>query len=176
MGEAKRRAASRARGAPPAGAAYPGEDWETSHPTAVVPGKTCGTCTACCTVLGIPELKKPAWQQCSHLATGADGVGCKIYAQRPSSCRKFICGWLLDPNMGPDLKPENCHVVFYQLNEQHIVGCCDANHPQAWRAPNVLAFVHQLARSLGPHRKVILNEKGQTWLVKEDAVVPADTG
>jgi hypothetical protein len=40
----------------------------------------------------------------------------------------------------------------------------------------VLAFVHQLARSLGPGRKVILNEKSQTWLVTEDAVVPANTG
>jgi len=174
MGEAKRRAASRARNNPaPASAPYPDDDWQMGHSAGIVPGKTCGSCTACCTVLGIPELKKPAWQECSHIATG---IGCKIYAERPPSCRKFICGWLLDPNMGPDLKPENCHVVFYQLNEQHIVGCCDANHPQAWRAPNVLAFVHQLARSLGPGRKVILNEKSQTWLVTEDAVVPANTG
>jgi hypothetical protein len=78
--------------------------------------------------------------------------------------------------MGPDLKPENCHVVFYQRSEQHIVATCDAAYPDAWRAPNVLAFLHRLASSLGPHRKVILMEKGKTWFVTKDGIVPTDTG
>ena len=55
--------------------------------------------------------------------------------------------------MGPDLKPENCHVVFFQLNAQNIVATCDVNHPGAWREPNVIAFLHSLARSAGPGRK-----------------------
>ena len=78
--------------------------------------------------------------------------------------------------MGPDLNPENCHVVFFQLNEQHIVASCDADYPDAWRKPSVVEFLHHLARSLGGHRKVILQEKGQTWVLTEHATVPADKG
>ena len=78
--------------------------------------------------------------------------------------------------MGPDLKPENCHVVFYQQGEHHIVATCDAAYPDAWRKPNVSELLHRLARSLGPHRKVIVVEEGRTWFVTERGIVPADTG
>ena len=123
--------------------------------------------------MGVPELKKPPWEECPHVAAG---IGCNIYSQRPSGCRKFICGWLMDPNMGPDLKPENCHVIFYQKNEQNIVATCDANHPDAWRAPNVIEFMHRLAGQIGPDRKLILLEKNKAWFVTENAIVPTDTG
>jgi uncharacterized protein len=173
MGEAKRRAASRAGASPAPPLEYPGDNCNPQATPPVVPGKSCGTCTKCCTVLAIPELDKPAWQDCRHVAAGR---GCTIYPDRPSACRKFVCGWLLDPNMGADLKPENCHVVFFQLNAQNIVATCDADHPGAWREPNVMAFLHSLARSAGTSRKVILMEKGHAWFVTEEAVVPVETG
>ena len=79
--------------------------------------------------------------------------------------------------MGPDLKPENCHVIFDQKDAYNIFATCDANYPDAWRAPNVIAFMHRLASSIGPNRKVIVLEKGgRTWFVTENAVVPTDTG
>ena len=172
MGEAKRRALGReAAAAPPAPA--PADDWNATYRPPIVPGKSCGSCTLCCKVMGIPEIKKRAWEQCSHVG---DGVGCKIYSERPMSCRQFICGWLLDPNMGPDLKPEVCHVVTYQRVGQHIVATCDADYPGAWRAPNVLEFLQRLARVNAPKYKVILMEKGQTWYVNEQGVVPVDRG
>jgi hypothetical protein len=173
MGEAKRRKAERAGAPVPAASGHSGEDWNAAFKPSTVPGKSCGSCTKCCTVMGIPELKKRAWDECSHVAAG---IGCKIYSERPNSCRQFICGWLLDPYMGEDLKPENCHVVFYQRGEQHIVGTCDAVYPDAWRAPNVIAFMQRLAKANAPRRKVILMEKGRTWFITENAIVPADAG
>ena len=173
MGEAKRRKAERAGAPVPAASGHSGEDWNAAFKPSTVPGKSCGSCTKCCTVMGVPELKKRPWDECPHVAAGR---GCNIYADRPSGCRKFICGWLLDPSMGPDLKPENCHVVFYQKNEQNIIATCDANYPDAWRKPNVVEFLHRLARSVGPNRKVILLEKHRTWYVTESAIVPSDTG
>jgi hypothetical protein len=173
MGEAKRRMSERAgavaAAAPAAAAATP----SAASAPAIVPGKSCGSCTTCCTVMGVPELKKRPWDPCPHVTAG---LGCGIYAERPAGCRTFICGWLLDPSMGPDLKPENCHVVFDQKDEQNIFATCDANYPDAWRAPNVLAFMHRLARAIGPTRKVILLEKGRTWFVNQDAIVPTDAG
>jgi hypothetical protein len=175
MGEAKRRQAIREGTATRPASSAPGSDphgYEMTGPPPA-PGKSCGSCTLCCKVLSIPELKKRSWEECRHVAPG---LGCKIYSERPACCRNFMCGWLLDPNMGPDLKPENCHVLLYQLRGQNIVAMCDADYPDAWRKPNVTAFLHQLARATGPQRKVILMEKGRTWFVTESAIVPSEKG
>jgi hypothetical protein len=175
MGEAKRKKALRAGAA--AGAAGPAsefpEDWNAALAPPIVPGKSCGSCTKCCKVMSISELKKPAFTECVHVAAG---LGCKIYSERPRSCRQFICGWLLDPGMGPDLKPENCHVVFYQQHEQNIVATCDADYPDAWRAPTVMAFLKHLASGLHVGRKIIVMEKGHIWYMTRDGIVSADRG
>jgi hypothetical protein len=137
----------------------------------VTSAKSCGACTECCKVLSIPEIKKPRWAACPHIESAR---GCGIYATRPPSCRSFMCGWLLDPGMGPDLKPDNCHVIFYQRSDQHIVAVCDPDHPEAWRQPHVTGFLQQLGRAVAPDRKVLVLEKGETWLVTERGILPAD--
>ena len=109
------------------------------------PDKSCGTCTACCRVMGVPELSKPPQQRCTHCDIGR---GCKIYADRPTSCREFECGWLqASPNAMPDrLRPDRCGVVFTDLaSGQGIVARCDIWHPTAWQAPHVLRFLRAAA-------------------------------
>ena len=56
------------------------------------PGKTCGSCTLCCKVVGVAELKKPADVWCGHCNKAK---GCKIYDTRPQECRTFYCLFLL---------------------------------------------------------------------------------
>jgi len=51
--------------------------------------RICGSCTGCCTALGVTELQKPVDTPCAH-ACG----GCKIYDARPRSCRDYSCAWL----------------------------------------------------------------------------------
>lgn len=51
----------------------------------------CGSCTFCCTALGVEKLKKPPWQKCEHASRG-----CGIYAQRPNSCQIFECVYVQD--------------------------------------------------------------------------------
>ena len=172
MGEAKRKKASQAAAAVQSGSDFP-EDWNSDAMPSLAPGKTCGSCTMCCKLMGIAELKKPAWTECVHVAPG---IGCRIYQDRPRSCRQFICGWLLDPGMGPELKPDKCRVIFHQQSGQNIVATCDADHPNAWREPNVLEFLRHLVVSLGPSRKVIVMEMGRVWYVTKDGIVPADSG
>ena len=53
--------------------------------------RACGSCTACCKALEVVELIKPPGKWCPHCSIGK---GCKIYADRPSSCREFRCEWL----------------------------------------------------------------------------------
>jgi Fe-S-cluster containining protein len=49
--------------------------------------------------MGIPELNKDNGVWCPHCKPG---IGCGIYADRPSSCQEFQCAWLMG------LMPEDC--------------------------------------------------------------------
>ena len=53
--------------------------------------RTCGTCTMCCKLLAVPELKKPEGIWCDGCAIG---VGCRIYNHKPQACTEFECLWL----------------------------------------------------------------------------------
>ena len=70
-------------------------------------GRTCGSCTACCKVLGVEELGKLEGQQCPHVCAG----GCSIYKKRPESCREFECLWLQGLFEERD-RPDRLRVVF----------------------------------------------------------------
>jgi hypothetical protein len=54
----------------------------------LVPGRACGSCTVCCSILYIATLDKPAGVACVHCASG-----CAIHPTRPQACRDFYCGW-----------------------------------------------------------------------------------
>lgn len=74
--------------------------------------RSCGACTACCTVVAVTELRKGPYQPCTHVG----GSGCGIYAERPASCRRFECQWLrgvleVDGRVDPALRPDACGVV-----------------------------------------------------------------
>ncbi len=71
--------------------------------------RECGSCTACCTVLAIAELHKPARWACDHV----DCSGCGIYEARPQSCRDFHCAWLRGEISGNgSLRPDRLGVMF----------------------------------------------------------------
>lgn len=77
------------------------------------PIRECGSCSACCSVIGVPEIAKGTYEACEHLC----GVGCGIYADRPGSCRTFACQWLrgvleIDGTIDPDIRPDSCGVIF----------------------------------------------------------------
>jgi uncharacterized protein len=120
--------------------------------------------------MAVPELYKPAWVACSQCT---EGVGCNIYTDRPQSCRDFICVWLNAPAavMGPDLKPDKCHVVFYQPDDHTIGANCDPLRPDAWRAPNVIDALHRLAR-IFPDQTVLVWVENRFWRIFEDTIVP----
>lgn len=70
----------------------------------ITEGRTCGTCYACCTWLGIEELRKWTGQACKHLDGAVPTARCSIYASRPMACREYKCIWL--QGFGPEeLKP-----------------------------------------------------------------------
>lgn len=69
------------------------QEFQKLYPHKTMP-RSCGTCYACCVVLGITELRKYPGQTCKHLS-GADATKrCSIYSSRPTACSTYHCGWL----------------------------------------------------------------------------------
>ena len=59
-----------------------------------VTDRKCGSCTACCTWLGIEELKNFTGQKCKYLRGPAYAhKRCGIYINRPSACSEYECLW-----------------------------------------------------------------------------------
>lgn len=72
-------------------------------------GLECGDCGACCTLLPIVELNKPARWACDHLTRR----GCGHYDRRPDSCRAFNCLWLRGAlGIDGELRPDRLGVMF----------------------------------------------------------------
>jgi Fe-S-cluster containining protein len=94
--------------------ALPAPSWRFGGATIVSdPIRECGSCSACCTVLGVHEIEKGTYEACQHLSE----AGCGIYADRPGSCRTFECQWLrgmleVDGTIDTDLRPDSCGVIF----------------------------------------------------------------
>lgn len=79
--------------------------------------RTCGTCTACCKVVGFligdnpknPDHVKARGTWCRH---AEKGKGCGIQATKPPACAEWSCYWLLGwaPLADQD-RPDRCGLV-----------------------------------------------------------------
>jgi hypothetical protein len=74
----------------------------------LVPGRACGDCTACCRVLEIEALGKPAGILCRHNT----GAACGIYDERPEACARWHCLWRRIGALPDELRPDRSGVMF----------------------------------------------------------------
>jgi hypothetical protein len=72
--------------------------------------RICGSCTLCCTLLKVPELKKQEGVPCKFLCD----KGCGIYGSRPAACRNFRCAWL-NGELSEDMRPDKVGVIIERL-------------------------------------------------------------
>lgn len=79
-------------------------DLETTLLGPVLADRSCGDCTACCTVLTVdtPEFKKPAGTPCANLGLH----GCSIHPVRPPICRTWFCVWRRVADMPDAARPD----------------------------------------------------------------------
>lgn len=118
-----------------------------------VSARRCGGCTACCDLLPVRDLAKPALHRCQHQRTGK---GCAIYAQRPPSCQIFSCRWLLGEGTETMRRPDRVHYVVDVMPdfiEIEVPGklekdkipvvqvWCDPKFPDAHRDPELRAML-----------------------------------
>jgi hypothetical protein len=138
---------------------------------ALVPGRSCGTCTMCCKVYLIRELNKPAGQWCVHCVQGS---GCGIHARRPPSCREFFCSWLVDPNLGPEWKPEvSRFVLSADATHKAIMVTVDPGRPLAWKREPYYAVLKRFSEVFFRlDQKVLVNLNGHITVILPDRDVP----
>lgn len=56
----------------------------------VIQPRSCGSCSACCELVGVSEIGKPPGVRCAEQHHAG---GCQIYDDRPESCRSYRCVW-----------------------------------------------------------------------------------
>jgi hypothetical protein len=133
----------------------------------IVPGRTCRGCTLCCKLLSIEELEKPPLTWCAICDAKA---GCRDYEHRPTECRNFYCGYLLDPALDERWKPSSCKlVVAFEEHAKGVVIHVDPTRHDAWRKEPFHSQIRQWALAAAP-------EQGQAvvWQGNTKIVVPAE--
>ena len=110
-------------------------------------GRSCGSCSLCCKVVGVDELVKPIGVWCPHCNRQK---GCAIYESRPPSCRMFICQWMLEPGLGPEWKPDRAKFALLKsAGGRHLTVFADPGNPSAWRrAPYYENLKHWAAQGV----------------------------
>ena len=87
-------------------------------PNVKIPGKACGSCSFCCKVLEIDELKKTAGDLCEHCARSG---GCSVYATRPQVCRDYICDWKEDRELLVQFRPDRVGTLLMGRSRQRRI-------------------------------------------------------
>jgi hypothetical protein len=130
--------------------------------------RQCGDCSLCCKVLGIPELGKPKDVWCPNFAPGA---GCRIYQDRPPSCRNFTCRWLVDPDMGPEWKPNICKMVL-DAKPRTLVVHVDPAANRPWHTEPYFSTLRRLAaQGLARGAMLLVVERRRTIVILADREV-----
>lgn len=131
--------------------------------------RQCGSCSMCCKVLGVPEVKKDhAW--CPHVAL--PGGGCKIYTNRPERCRDFHCQWLIDGRHPDYWFPAKSKIVIdarIKDGTKYVVFIVDPAYPGRWREEPYFSDIKTIA-SAGIEGR--LGERWTTLVFIKDEKIP----
>ncbi len=118
--------------------------------------RACGTCTACCTALGVLEIEKAPETPCKHQIAG----GCGIYARRPKTCREYSCFWRLGM-MTAERRPDRFGVIFDALDHLELEGArvifAREARPLAFDEPEVRRVMDRMAKTF-----VLVKLRGDT--------------
>ncbi len=82
----------------------------------LVEDRECGACTVCCVNLTIddPALQKLPGVKCKNMIKAG---GCKIYQDRPKTCRDWYCMWRYIPGLDESWRPDLKGIVIKRVFE-----------------------------------------------------------
>jgi hypothetical protein len=132
----------------------------------------------CCKIFSIEEISKHGAYWCPHCNVG---VGCRIYDQRPTTCRSFQCGYLVEPELDEQWKPSVSHLVIFSTAaylDIHV----DPKRSDAWRREPYYSSIKQWTKEaleVGAQVRVFVGLR--VWMTLPDGDVdlglcsPSDT-
>ena len=126
----------------------------------------CGACSACCYLMSVPSLKKPACLWCAH--TSRPHGGCEIYADRPNECVEYRCLWLVSQDRAPeermiaDARPDRSKVMLHDArdpdNPNRVYVHVFPDHPTAWLVEPINDHIKAM-RSRGVTVQVMIGDR-----------------
>lgn len=122
----------------------------------VVRGRACAGCTLCCKLISVAAVEKPRDVWCRHCDPKA---GCAIYGERPDECRTFLCGYLIQEQLGEHWYPKKSRMVVIDRVEatgSNITVFVDSGSPAKWREPLYYQDIKHWARTFPPEQVQIL--------------------
>lgn len=138
--------------------------------SAILPGRSCGSCNLCCKLPRIEELEKPAGAWCRNCAIGK---GCKIYDTRPQSCRGFFCSWLTHAAFDERWFPARAKLLVHPSQDGSWLNVLvDPARPDAWRQEPYYTEIKGWARNgaaMGVRVIVAIGNRVIAVLPDEDA-------
>ncbi len=118
-------------------------------------GRTCGTCSLCCKVMEITALNKPRGVWCYNCNPR---IGCTVYADKPNECSKFYCGYLTNPDLGEEWKPDHSRIVISSdLDGRRLWVNVDPQRPDAWKKEPYYSKIKQWSKLAAKIHKVNRN-------------------
>ncbi|WP_374308730.1 hypothetical protein [Dongia sp.] len=120
--------------------------------------------------MAIDEIAKPVNVWCPHCDVG---VGCKIYATKPSECTTFQCGWLSDSKFGDEWYPGKSKMVLTADNGgNRITIAVDPGRADAWRKDPYYRQIKTWAHAALPHQGQVMIKNGDrmTMILPDDDV------
>ena len=115
----------------------------------------CGSCTLCCKIQAVPQIKKPAGKWCPDCIPGK---GCEIFKSptRPQICKDFYCMWVNSPSLPDKYRPDKIKFYVSGTEESEFLHVCvDANYPTAWKEGAGKELIDHI-RNAGRHMLVIV--------------------
>jgi hypothetical protein len=132
-------------------------------------GRDCSGCTRCCELLSVAELDKEPMVACEHCT---EANGCRIYPDRPTECRQFYCGYLLDPTLDECWKPSKSKLVVAFGEHPYAVAIhVDVGSPDAWRQEPFYSQIRRWAVSAARTGTRVV-----VWQGDEKILVPVEPG
>jgi hypothetical protein len=112
------------------------------------PDRKCGSCGACCVVLGVPGLKEPQ-TPCPHMKSCGTNR-CRIHAspEKPDVCSTYSCMWLQGHFQAHD-RPDEIDMIFdgHEKDGDYIVTAREVR-PGSSRTPRAAQLIDSMAAGL----------------------------
>lgn len=111
----------------------------------IKPKHICGSCTQCCSSLGVKSLNKKDYEKCEHLCS----KGCSIYKNKPTECGNYKCFYFINhKSLDVEFRPDHLGVIIeLQETKFGLTIIVRENYDNASKKDKCINFLNLLQES-----------------------------